>query len=132
MDVITDLLLSEEWDQHWVIIDRYTTMPHCIPPMTKNKRGKDLAIIFLKEIWRLHRILADIISDHDTRSTSKFWNIINCNTWYTTMDVDSIPSATQWSDQAPKSGDQYISLTTCTLTANLPGRVHTPTRVSVQ
>jgi len=34
---------------------------------------KELALIFLKEIWRLHGLPETIISDRDTRCTSKFW-----------------------------------------------------------
>jgi hypothetical protein len=73
MDFITDLPLSEGCDQLWVIIDRYTKMAHFIPLKKKNKKGEDLATIFAREIWRLHGIPADIISDRDSRFTSRFW-----------------------------------------------------------
>jgi transposase InsO family protein len=73
MDFITDLPLSEGCDQLWVIIDRYTKMAHFIPLKKKNKKAEDLATIFVREIWRLHGIPADIISDRDSRFTSKYW-----------------------------------------------------------
>jgi hypothetical protein len=33
----------------------------------------DLAVIFAKEIWRLHGLPSDIVSDRDTRFTSHLW-----------------------------------------------------------
>jgi hypothetical protein len=76
MDFITDLPLSEECDQLWVIIGRYTKIVHFIPPKKKNKMGEDLATIFAREIWRLHGIPANIISDRDSRFISKFWKAL--------------------------------------------------------
>jgi hypothetical protein len=73
MDFISDLPLSEGCDQLWLIIDRYTTMAHFIPLKKMDKKAEDLETIFAREIWRLGRILADIISDRDSRFTSKFW-----------------------------------------------------------
>jgi hypothetical protein len=73
MDLITDLPLSERCDQLWVIIDRYTKMAHFILVKKMNKKAEDIATIFAREIWRLHGIPADIISDRDSRFTSKFW-----------------------------------------------------------
>jgi hypothetical protein len=45
-------------------------MAHFILLKKKNKKAKDLATIFGREICRLHGIPADIISDRDTRFTS--------------------------------------------------------------
>jgi transposase InsO family protein len=72
MDFITDLPLSEGCDKLRVIIDRYTKMAYFIPLKNKNKKAEDLATIFAREIWRLHGIPADIISDRDSRFMSKF------------------------------------------------------------
>jgi len=47
-------------------------MAHFIPLKTE-EYIKELALIFLKEIWRLHGLQETIISDRDTRFTSKFW-----------------------------------------------------------
>jgi hypothetical protein len=73
MDFITDLLLSNGCDQLWVVIDRYTKMSHFIPLKKNSKKAPDLAVIFAKEIWRLHGLPSDIISDRDSRFTSAFW-----------------------------------------------------------
>jgi len=47
-------------------------MAHFIPLETE-KHIKEQAVIFLKDIWRLHGLPERIISDRDTRFTSKFW-----------------------------------------------------------
>jgi hypothetical protein len=48
-------------------------MGHFIPLKKKNNKDEDLETIFTREIWRLHGIPADIITDPDSRFTSKFW-----------------------------------------------------------
>jgi hypothetical protein len=73
MDFITDLPLSKGCVQLRVIIDRYIKMVHFIPLKKKNQKAKDLATIFMREIWTLYGIPANIISDRDSRFTSIFW-----------------------------------------------------------
>jgi hypothetical protein len=74
MDFITTLPESDGFTQIWVIVDRLTKMAHFIPLKTKEESPvKDLAVIFAKEIWRLHGLPSDIVSDRDTRFTSHFW-----------------------------------------------------------
>jgi len=63
---------SEGYTKIWVIVDRFSKMAHFIPLKTE-EHIKELALIFLKEIWRLHGLPETIISDRDTRFTSKFW-----------------------------------------------------------
>jgi len=71
MDFITDLPLSEECDQLWVVIDRFTKMAHFIP--LKEKTAANLTKIFAREIWRFHGLPTDIVSDRDSRFTSEIW-----------------------------------------------------------
>jgi hypothetical protein len=73
MDLITDLPLSEDCDQLWVIIDRFTKMAHFIPLKKEQKTAEHLVKIFAREIWRFHGIPTDIISDRDSRFTSTEW-----------------------------------------------------------
>jgi hypothetical protein len=76
MDFITALPESDGYTQIWVIVDRLTKMTHFIPLRTGADGElpvRDLAIIFAKEIWRLHGLPSDIVSDRDTRFTSHFW-----------------------------------------------------------
>ena len=69
MDFITDLLLSDGHDSIWVVVDRFTKMCHFIPLKTNAKKSSDLTRIFLREIWKLHGLLREIVSDKDTRFT---------------------------------------------------------------
>jgi len=71
MDFIMDLPLSNECDQLWVVIDRFTKMAHFVS--LKVKTAADLAVIFAQEIWKHHVIPTDIVSDCDSRFTSETW-----------------------------------------------------------
>jgi hypothetical protein len=73
MDFITDLPLSEDCDQLWVIIDRFTKMAHFIPLKKDQKTVEYLVRISAGEIWRFHSIPTDIISDYDSCFTSTEW-----------------------------------------------------------
>jgi hypothetical protein len=66
MDFITDLPLSEDCDQLWVIIDRFMKMAHFIPLKKDQKTAEHLVKIFARKIWRFHGIPTDIISDRDS------------------------------------------------------------------
>jgi hypothetical protein len=66
MDFITDLPLSEDCHQVWVIVDRFTKMAHFIPLKKEQKMAEYSVKIFAHKIWRFHGILTDIISDHDS------------------------------------------------------------------
>ena len=72
MDFIVGLPKSQGYTKIWVIVARFSKMAHFIP-LKSEEHIKELALIFLKEIWRLHGLPATIISDRDTRFTSKFW-----------------------------------------------------------
>jgi transposase InsO family protein len=74
MDFITDLPLTDGCNQLWVIIDCFTKMVHFIPLMKNEKRAENLTLVFAHEIWRLHAISTDIVSDRDSQFSSKFWN----------------------------------------------------------
>jgi len=72
MDFITELPLSEGYDQLWVVIDRFTKMAHFLP-LGKEKMAADLTVIFAQEIWKHHGLPSDIISDRVSRFTSETW-----------------------------------------------------------
>jgi len=71
MDFIVWLPKSDGYTKIWVIVDRFSKMAHFIRLKTE-EHIKELALIFLKEIWRLHGLPETIISDRDTQFTSKF------------------------------------------------------------
>jgi len=72
MDFIPDLPNVKGYNQCWVIVVRFMKMAHF--NSIKNMKAKDLALIFVKEVWRLHELLTRVISDRDTVFMSSFWS----------------------------------------------------------
>ena len=70
MDFITGLPLSGGCDELWVIVDRFSKMTHFVPLLVGSKTAASLAKISAREIWRLHGLPQDIVSDRDSRFTS--------------------------------------------------------------
>jgi len=73
MDFITELPISDECDQLWVIIHQFTKMAHFLPLRKEGKTAADLAVIFAREVWKYHGLPTDIVSDRDSRFTSETW-----------------------------------------------------------
>jgi len=73
MDFITELSLSEDCDQLWVVIDRFTKMAHFLPLPKEKKTAADLAVTFTREIWKYHGLPTDIVSDRDSQFTPEVW-----------------------------------------------------------
>jgi hypothetical protein len=73
MDFITDLPLSEDCDQLWVIIDRFMMMAHFIPLKKDQKTAEYLVKVFTHEMWRFYSIPIDIISNHHSCFTLTKW-----------------------------------------------------------
>jgi len=73
MDFITELPISNDCDQLWVIIDRFTKMAHFFPLKREEKTAADLAVVFAREIWKYHGLPMDIVSHRDSRFTSETW-----------------------------------------------------------
>jgi len=74
MDFITDLPNVKGYNQCWVIIDRFTKMAHFNP--LKNRKAKELALTFVREVWRLHELPKRVVSDLDAVFMSSFWSEI--------------------------------------------------------
>jgi len=72
MDFIVGLPKSDGYTKIWVIVDRFSKMAHFIRLRTEEDI-KELALTFVKEIWRLHGLPESIVFDRDTQFTSKFW-----------------------------------------------------------
>jgi len=73
MDFITELPLSQECDQLWVVIDQFTKMVHFLPLGKNRKTAEDMAVIFTREIWKHHGLPTNIVSNQDSRFTSETW-----------------------------------------------------------
>ena len=72
MDFIMGLPKSDWYTKIWVIVDRFSKMPHFIPLRTE-EHIKELPLTFMKEIWCLYELPESIVSNRETRFTSKFW-----------------------------------------------------------
>ncbi|HEY4064592.1 MAG TPA: DDE-type integrase/transposase/recombinase, partial [Puia sp.] len=73
MDFITHLPVSDDCSTVWVIVDRYTKMAHFIPVKNGQKTAEGCAKLFLANVWKLHGLPSDIVSDRDPVFTSTFW-----------------------------------------------------------
>ncbi|KAI3730615.1 hypothetical protein L1987_61787 [Smallanthus sonchifolius] len=73
MDFITKLpKASNGCDTIWVIVDRLTKSAHFLPIKETDKMEK-LTRTYLKEVVTRHGVPISIISDRDSRFTSRFW-----------------------------------------------------------
>ncbi|GJZ43016.1 putative reverse transcriptase domain-containing protein, partial [Tanacetum coccineum] len=73
MDFVTKLpRTSSGHDTIWVIMDRLTKSAHFLP-MHKDYKMERLASLYLNEIVARHGVPISIISDRDSRFTSRFW-----------------------------------------------------------
>ena len=55
-----------------VVVDRFTKMAHFIGLET-NASARDVVDTFLKEVWKLHALPWEIISDMDAQFSGEFW-----------------------------------------------------------
>src|SRR6266566_1665602 len=76
MDFVTGLPPSDGFDAILVVVDRLTKQRHLIPCHT-TANAKDVAEMYLREIWKHHGLPSHITSDHGTQFTSQFWKFIN-------------------------------------------------------
>ncbi|GJW97675.1 putative reverse transcriptase domain-containing protein [Tanacetum coccineum] len=73
IDFVTKLpRTSSGYDTIWVIVDRLTRFAHFLPTREDYKMDR-LARLYLNEIVARHRVPISIISDRDSRFTSRFW-----------------------------------------------------------
>ena len=71
-DFITQLPESQGRTQIMVVVDRFTKMAHFIG-LEPNATAKDVANVFLREVWKLHGLPTEIISDMDAKFSGEFW-----------------------------------------------------------
>ncbi|KAJ9553199.1 hypothetical protein OSB04_017244 [Centaurea solstitialis] len=73
MDLITKLPKTpRKFDAIWVIVDRLTKSAHFLA-IRESFTSEQLADLYVKEVVRRHGVPVSIISDRDTRFTSRFW-----------------------------------------------------------
>ena len=73
MDSVTKLPRTRNGhDMIWVVVDHFTKSVHFIAANEKWSMDK-LANSYVKESVRLHGVSLTIVSDRDSRFTSRFW-----------------------------------------------------------
>ncbi|KAF1315199.1 reverse transcriptase, partial [Globisporangium splendens] len=78
--VSVDFIFGLPRDKHGrngilVFVDRFSKMVHLAPVSDKISAEKT-AKVFVDVVFRLHRLPVEIVSDRDTRFTSKFWRAL--------------------------------------------------------
>ena len=75
VDFIIELPDAHGYDTIMNIIDTVTKRAHFIPThMTITTEGA--ALLFLRDVWKHHRLLLSVISDRDSQFSSKFtWEL---------------------------------------------------------
>ena len=72
MDFITDLPKSQGKDCIYVVVDKLTKYAHFIA-IDSQFKASQVAQVFMKEIYRLHGMPKEIISNRDPKFLSNFW-----------------------------------------------------------
>ncbi|KAI3775624.1 hypothetical protein L1987_50205 [Smallanthus sonchifolius] len=77
MDFITKLpKTAKGHDTIWVVVDRLTKSAHFLP-IRETFSSERFSVVFVNEIVARHGVPISIVSDRDTRFTSKFWKRFN-------------------------------------------------------
>ena len=73
MDFVVGLPATQKgYNGVWVIVDRLTKTAHFLPFSTRWSVEK-LARYYIREVVRLHGVPASIVSNRDSKFTSRFW-----------------------------------------------------------
>ena len=72
MDFVGPFPTSKGYDYLWVVICRLISMVHLIPVTTKIT-ASELSWKYLREVVRLHGLPSSIVSDRDSKFTSRWW-----------------------------------------------------------
>ena len=72
MDFITGLPKVQGQDCVYVIVDRLTKFAHLFA-ISSDYSASQVANLFFREVFQLHGQPKTIVSDHDSKFTSSFW-----------------------------------------------------------
>jgi hypothetical protein len=76
MDLITGLPTSTKQNDAIMVVVKNLNKVDLFIPIKSTCQAIDISIIFMKDILRLHGMPKEIISDRDTKFTSKFWKYL--------------------------------------------------------
>jgi hypothetical protein len=75
MDFMVSLPPSKGFDAIMVVVDRFNKMAHFIP--TKDEATtQEIGRLFFTHVFKHHGLPKDIVSDQDSKFTSKFWRAL--------------------------------------------------------
>ncbi|KFK26976.1 hypothetical protein AALP_AA8G317800 [Arabis alpina] len=83
MDFVEGLPKSDGYDVVMVVVDRLTKYAHFIK-LSHPYESPDVALLFVKEIVRLHGYPKTIVSDRDKTFTGGFWRLAGTNLCFST------------------------------------------------
>ena len=58
-----------------VVVDRFTKMAH-FTGLPTDATAKEVAHTFLREVWKLHGLPSEIVSDMDAKFSGKLWEFL--------------------------------------------------------
>ena len=76
MDFVGPFPEVEGHNYLWVVLCRLTSMVHLIPVNTSTK-ATELSWLFLREVIRLHGLPVSLVSDRDSKFTSRWWREVH-------------------------------------------------------
>jgi len=72
MDILTQLPELQVKTQIMVVVDGFTKIAHFIGRHA-NATAKDVGDTIRREVWKLHGLPTEIISDMDAKFSGQFW-----------------------------------------------------------
>uniref|UniRef100_A0A3Q2QFS9 Gypsy retrotransposon integrase-like protein 1 n=1 Tax=Fundulus heteroclitus TaxID=8078 RepID=A0A3Q2QFS9_FUNHE len=72
MDFVTGLPPSDGYTVILTIVDRFSKMVHLVP-LSKLPSAKEMGLILAKEVFRLHGLPSDIVSDRGPQFVARYW-----------------------------------------------------------
>uniref|UniRef100_A0A803K5R9 Gypsy retrotransposon integrase-like protein 1 n=1 Tax=Xenopus tropicalis TaxID=8364 RepID=A0A803K5R9_XENTR len=108
MDFIVELPKSGGFNTIMVVVDGFTKMAHFIP-LVGLPSAATTAEVFIKEVFRLHGLPREIVSDRGSQFTSRFWRAL-CQGLHIELALSSAfhPQTNGQTERTNQTLEQYI------------------------